>query len=184
MKKIDIFLQRERIKTTIPYIQNGMSVLDIGCSNGELFELYREKDIEISGIGLDPDIESDIIKKNYQLIKDSFPSSKVSGTFDVITALAVLEHISDEKIDEFIYSCKKHLKANGKVIITVPHPFVDTILKVLIFLKIIDGMEAEQHHGFDIQRVAGLFEKCGFNLLKHKRFQFGMNNLFVFSGKY
>lgn len=168
----------------MPYIQKGMSVLDIGCSNGELFELYREKDIEISGIGLDPDIESDVIKKNYQLIKDSFPSLKVSGMFDVITALAVLEHIPDDKIDEFINSCKKKLKTNGKIIITVPHPFVDTILKVLIFFKIIDGMEAEQHHGFDIQRISGLFEKCGFKLIMHKRFQLGLNNLFVFGGAY
>jgi hypothetical protein len=41
-------------------------------------------------------------------------------------------------------------------------------------------MEAEQHHHFDVGLVKPLFESHGFRLVVHERFQWGLNNLFVF----
>ena len=74
------------------------------------------------------------------------------------------------------------LVPGGLVVATVPSPQVDEILRVLMRLRILDGMEkglAEQHHGFDPADTTAAFERAGFTLVRRKRFQFGLNNLFV-----
>ena len=66
------------------------------------------------------------------------------------------------------------------MIITVPSPFVDQILKVLTTLRLVHGMSVEEHHGYDIKQTAQIFSAPNFRLLSHERFQLGLNNLFVF----
>lgn len=183
MKKFDIFLQKKRILQTVPFIRNGCSILDIGCSDGALFRFYNKKGIEFTGIGIDPDINDDIPDKNYSLIKASFPDIRIQEKFDVITVLAVLEHIACNKLEDFIKACRDRLNPDGKIILTVPHPFVDHLLWLLMFLRLLDGMEAGQHHGFDMKSAVKLFKKYGFEKVCHKTFQLGLNNLFVFSAE-
>ena len=64
--------------------------------------------------------------------------------------------------------------------ITVPSPLVDRILDVMTALGLSKGMSLEEHFGFEPSEVKPLFLGCGFELLFHKRFQLGLNNLFVF----
>jgi hypothetical protein len=47
-------------------------------------------------------------------------------------------------------------------------------------VRLIDGMSLEQHYGYDITQTPALFCSAGFTLLNAKKFQFGLNNLFVF----
>ena len=42
-------------------------------------------------------------------------------------------------------------------------------------------MALEEHHGFTPSEVKPLFESAGFRLAIHKKFQLGLNNLFVFT---
>jgi hypothetical protein len=60
---------------------------------------------------------------------------------------------------------------------------VDRILRVLMRLRILDGMETEQHYGFDPQLTAGIFTTAGLALQTARRFQFGLNNIFVFEAR-
>jgi 2-polyprenyl-3-methyl-5-hydroxy-6-metoxy-1,4-benzoquinol methylase len=180
MKKIDLYLQKKRLQKTEPYISSKTSVLDIGSNNGDLFQFYKDKGININGIGVDPNIQEDKDVDGYSLVKDYFPSAKINGKFNVITALAVMEHIPEDNIPSFIQSFKNSLLEDGRVIITVPHPLVDVILYFLKLFRLIEGMETEQHYGLKIKTMKKLFSENGFKLEKHKYFQFGLNNLFVF----
>lgn len=181
MYYVDRFLQKARINKTKKYITNGSKVLDIGAHKGELFDYFLNQGITITGIGIEPLNNEPIIHKQYKIINDFFPTEKLNeNDFDVATLLAVLEHLPLEIIPNFAEQINNALKKGGYLIITVPSPSVDYILNVLSFFRLIKGMSLEQHYGYDITMTKGLFEKQGFTLVKHKKFQLGLNNLFVF----
>jgi 2-polyprenyl-3-methyl-5-hydroxy-6-metoxy-1,4-benzoquinol methylase len=100
--------------------------------------------------------------------------------FDVITLLAVLEHFPPTEYETLKRGCIQFLKPGGRLIITVPSPAVDHILAGLKFLKLIDGMSLEEHHGYNVEQTTKIFPAEHFRLLRRQTFQLGLNNLFVF----
>lgn len=180
MKFLDRFLRDWRIKKTMPYVKANDSILDIGCFDATLFEKLKTKPI-VSSIGIDPLLTQPVHNENYTLLPGIFPEDLQQGrTFNIITMLAVLEHIPKEQQYQLKDNCYQYLNTKGRVIITVPSPFVDHILWVLSKLRLIDGMSLEEHYGFKVEDVPLLFNANQFKLLKHETFQLGLNNLFVF----
>jgi 2-polyprenyl-3-methyl-5-hydroxy-6-metoxy-1,4-benzoquinol methylase len=154
-------------------------VLDIGCADGALFR--RLGNLIAPSKGIDADLVRPEQIGGHQLLPGCFPADLPAGLdFDTIVALAVLEHIPSDRLAEFAAACYERLVPTGLLILTVPHPFVDRILDVLIALRIAHGMEAEQHHGYDVNKTAELFGGAGFRLAKRERFQLGLNSLFLF----
>jgi cyclopropane fatty-acyl-phospholipid synthase-like methyltransferase len=183
VKLLDRILQKWRMSKALKDIPKGSRLLDIGCFEGEFFK-YSGSRLS-GGLGIDPVLNDSSNKnpcENVTLIKGIFPKDIPSGTdkFDVIIALAVFEHIPEDILQEFVSACYAWLNGNGRVILTVPSPFVDKILVVLLKLRLLDGMSFEEHHGFPITGITDLFKKNGFTLFKHSAFQLGLNNLFVF----
>ncbi len=180
MKFLDRFLRDWRIKMTMPYVRVYDSVLDIGCFDATLFDKLSNKPIRES-IGLDPLLKQTIETDQYRLLCGKFPDDLPMGrTFNCITMLAVLEHIPKEEQLQLGKDFHSYLKPQGRVIITVPSPFVDYILWILSKLRLIDGMSLEEHYGFNAKDTPKLFNPKYFKLIKHNRFQLGLNNLFVF----
>jgi 2-polyprenyl-3-methyl-5-hydroxy-6-metoxy-1,4-benzoquinol methylase len=180
MKKLDKYLQNERIKRVKPFIQNNSLVLDIGCFDGVLFRQI-ESQIQF-GYGIDPLLEKEIKNEKYYLLPGKFPEDlpKGIGPFDVITALAVFEHISPEVQLSFADACRHYLTPGGRVIITVPSNYVDKILDFLLRVGLVDGMAVEQHHDFNPTLTTAIFAQAGFKIEYKRKFQLGLNNLFVF----
>lgn len=179
MKFLDRVLQHWRTSKAIKYIPNQAEVLDIGCYDAIVFQKLG-KNLKY-GVGIDPLINP-IKAFNYELVTGYFPKdlTEKNQYFDAITLTAVLEHIPYEILDEFAQNCFLHLKPKGIIAITVPDPLVDDILKILIKLRILDGMSLEEHHGYDVALTVPLFERVGLKLIKKEIFQLGLNNLFVF----
>lgn len=153
--------------------------MDVGCANGELFRLLPQIG---EGLGIDPDLPEDAPSyRNAVLVRGLFPQALPDERpFDVITLLAVVEHIPAPQLTQLAADCVRHLKPGGQLIITVPSPRVDIVLSVLKLFRLVHGMALEQHHGFDPREVPGIFTAKGFNLKVAQRFQLGLNNLFVF----
>ncbi len=179
MTAIDRFLQRWRIAKAIRHIPSGARVLDIGSYDGPLFHALGDR--LGSGLGVDPTLPGDRDLGRIQLKRGLFPEAVPADSepFDAITMLAVLEHFPETAYAGLSAHCARFLKPGGKVIITVPSGMVDRILAVLQFCRLIDGMSLEQHHGYDTGRTPEIFA-AHFRLVHRERFQFGLNNLFLF----
>ena len=173
----DYFIQRWRMSVAKPWVPKGSRILDVGCFQGEFLE-YLGGNISPS-VGIDPLIKKDSIGQHeiFQISLDKnspFPEH----SFDVVSLLAVIEHIENKAI--VAKEAKRLLRSGGRVVITVPSPFVDVILEILIFLRLVDGMSLEEHHDFSPDELLEIFIAEGFSLLARKKFQMGLNNLFVF----
>jgi cyclopropane fatty-acyl-phospholipid synthase-like methyltransferase len=184
VKAADRFIRDQRIARAARHVRPGSRVLDIGCHDGELFRVIGPALRE--GVGLDPALAGPLTGSNYTLHPGHFPGDAPdeAETFDAVCALAVLEHVGANERDGFAAAIARLLRAGGEAILTVPAPTVDRMLDVMIGVGILDGMEADQHHGFQIADVEPLFTKAGLALERHEKFQFGLNHLFLFRKPY
>ena len=179
MKALDRLLQRWRIAKAGPYIDDGARVLDVGCADGALFRQFGGRIGE--GVGIDDDLDSNVKTAKTELIRGVFPESlRDQPPFDVITMMAVLEHVPTERQDLVAQGCYDYLKPGGFLVITTPSPAVDYLLDALKFLRLIDGMSLEEHYGFEPSETLNIFGRRGFRCVRAKKFQLGLNNLFVF----
>ncbi len=178
MNFLDRFLQRWRISKAKPFLARGARVLDIGCADGALSR-------QVSGlaeyIGIDPYIEGSTREGNTVLVKGRFPKDLPdSRPFDAIALLAVVEHIPPDELPGLARDCAALLKPGGHLVITVPSPMVDRLLRVLRSLHVLHGMSMEEHHGFRVGTIAEVFSVETLRLVRSGKFQLGLNNLFVF----
>ena len=179
MTAIDRLIRRWREMKVRPYLRPGARLLDIGCGDGSLFRFSRR--LRISGVGIDPTLDHNIEEYGYRLISGSFPEQlQDEAVFDVVTLLAVLEHIPERHQPRFARDIAARLTRGGHLIVTVPSPRVDAILDGLRAVRLIDGMSLEQHYGFQADRTPEIFTGAGLELVRWSRFQLGLNNLFVF----
>jgi SAM-dependent methyltransferase len=178
MKATDRLLQRWRIRKVRPYLRPAARVLDIGCADGAFFRLNRDLN---DGVGIDPDLAAPEQVGTNRLIPGLFPAALPDDRpFDVITMLAVLEHVPMDHQRSLARDCAAALVPGGYVLITVPSPAVDHVLAVLRALRLIHGMSLEQHYGFDVDQTPSIFGGAGMELVDRRRFQLGLNNFFAF----
>ncbi len=179
MTVLDRVLQRWRIRKALPFIPAGARLLDIGSSDGTLFHIARSR--IGGGLGIDPTLKSSQQMGAVQLIGGFFPNDMPAvEPFDVITMLAVLEHFPQSQYGQLKTGCAQYLKPGGHIVITVPSPTVDLILTWLKRLRLIHGMSLEEHHGYEVEQTGKIFAPSEFQLVRHEKFQLGLNNLFVF----
>jgi SAM-dependent methyltransferase len=178
MTWLDRILQRWRIRVAIRELPRGARVLDIGTHDGTLFRLSGA-----GGVGIDPKLPEASVIPGVTLVQGLFPGDLPplpDGSFDAATALAVVEHVPDDELASWAQALARLMTPEGRLIITVPSPLVDTILHVLMRLHLIAGMEAHQHHGFQPSELNGIFAAPLWRRAKYRPFQLGLNNLYIF----
>jgi 2-polyprenyl-3-methyl-5-hydroxy-6-metoxy-1,4-benzoquinol methylase len=178
MRWLDRKIRDARFAKARPFVEVGDDVLDVGCSDGDMFRQWD--DLIGRGIGIDPDLTATTTIGRHELRPGSFPDGADDVECDVVTILAVLEHVPPDQYEALADACARVLRPGGRVIVTVPSPLVDRILDVLIAVRLIDGMHAEEHHGFVPADTAEIFGGARFELVRHRTFQLRLNNLYVF----
>ena len=107
-------------------VKNGSNILDVGCGNGRLLELFKNKKINYLGV----DNSEGLIK----LAQKKFPKDKSKfkvynileldklkqSNFDYIFCIAVLHHIPGQDLQvNALEQLKNKLGKNGKIVLTV-----------------------------------------------------------------
>lgn len=178
MRTGDYLIQAWRIYTAARWIPTGSRVLDVGCYQGDLFKRLGNR--IAPSVGIDPLYKQTDDLSRHQflpiLFKGTLPFP--DGSFDAVVLLATIEHMQDKFA--IALEARRLLRRGGRVLITAPSALVDKILHFLIRLRLVDGMSLEEHHGFEPSELPAIFEQAGFRTIVQRKFQFGLNNLFVF----
>ncbi len=180
------------------YVQSGDVVLDFGCGNGRLLELFEDKNIKYKGV--DPSQKLiDLAKKQYTSYQDDFikiSPTKVSlpfnaENFNSIYSIATFHHLPGEKhrfaVAQELYRLTRN---NGWIIITVWNLWQTKYKKQIWknrFSKLIGKSKLDwndcqitftdnngevfnrYHHAFTEGDLERLFRKVGFNIIEVKK---------------
>jgi 2-polyprenyl-3-methyl-5-hydroxy-6-metoxy-1,4-benzoquinol methylase len=108
-------------ETTLMYIENGQSVLEVGCGNGSFLKKINEIFDLNESIGLELNRKQLICSDNYNIVNKYVQEYQIENQskYDIVCSYQVLEHISD--VFGFIDAKLNCLKIGGKLIISVPN---------------------------------------------------------------
>ena len=178
---LEPFLRRLRLNTVLPYLSAypNCDLLDIGC--GWEAKLLREVEPYLRyGVGIDlkaPLMRTDKISTMPMSLSNKLPFK--DNSFDLITMLAVLEHLESE--DAIIRECSRLLRPGGGLLITVPTWHAKPVLEFLSFrLNLVNRHEILDHkryyNRYDLIQLFNTYNEK-LEIKTHRYFQFGFNNL-------
>lgn len=181
------FLAKQRANLANSFItpkQRKGKILDIGCGYYPYFLVntnFNEK------YGIDPSVNLSLIKKDkIKLIKDRVDNKKFpfrDNYFDIITMLAVFEHIDGNKLISVLKEIYRVLKKDdGMFIITTPAPWTDKLLHQMSKVGLISSEEIHDHkHNHPRSKIENILQQAGFKKGKIRSgfFEMGFNMWFT-----
>jgi ubiquinone/menaquinone biosynthesis C-methylase UbiE len=181
---LEKFLAKQRAKLANQFISKSNregTILDIGCGSYPYFLIhtnFKEK------YGIDPSLNILSIKninlKKLDITKQKLPFE--DNLFDVITMLAVFEHIDFDKLESVLKDIRRVLKNNGLLVITTPAPWSDKLLHNMAKVRLISSEEIHEHkHNYNKNQIEKLLLGVGFQRknVKSGYFEFGFNMWFT-----
>lgn len=170
---LEEYLAKKRINMAnflIPESLRFGRVLDIGCGTVPLFlmsTIFEEK------YGIDPAVNSassseGIYLATTDIVKDAVIPFE-SGFFNVVTMLAVLEHIQRSRLTLALKEIRRILKPGGRFIITTPAPWSGGLLRCMALVNLVSREEIDDHKGaYSHKDITGYLEEAGFENRKIK----------------
>lgn len=121
----------ERVLMILREIDNGDSILDLGCvdhsylnehSSDWIHKFLYAKSKDVLGIDFEKDDVEILKKKGYNVIVGNVENFSLDRQFDVIVAGHLLPSVSNPGL--FLDTVYKHLKSDGKFILTTANAWV------------------------------------------------------------
>lgn len=131
-------------------------VLDIGANDLYTLKQYSKN---IERIGVDPsDIINQVEKDGIQTINDCYPTSKVVGTFDIISSIACFYDVEDPT--DFCRHIEKALTPNG--VWVVEFAYLPEVYNKLAY----DGMVHEHVCLYSVATLEHILKRTGLKIIK------------------
>lgn len=169
------------------YVRNDDKVLDVGCGNGRLLELLKDKTIDYTGIDVSEKLIG-LAKKKYPknnfIVADNLNLPFSDESFDKVFSVAVLHTIPSKELRrKALLELKRVLKPKGFLILTVWDVWRKDTLPLLMkfsLLKLIGKSKLDfgdafvpwsdktqrYYHFFRKNEIQSLVERNGFRIIK------------------
>jgi SAM-dependent methyltransferase len=144
-------------------------ILDIGCGAYPFFLLNTEfsnkygLDKVMAEVSRNRIYDRDVTLLNYDIEKENtlpFPA----GYFDIVTMLAVFEHIEPERLPEMVIEIHRVLRKDGMFIITTPAEWTDRLLRFMAKLRLVSPVEIEEHKdAYSHSRISAILQQANFS---------------------
>jgi demethylmenaquinone methyltransferase/2-methoxy-6-polyprenyl-1,4-benzoquinol methylase len=178
---LDEFLAKRRYKIAgklIESVRQRDRVLDIGCGSYPLFLTtidFSEK------YGMDKMVQTNQHVKGITLINYDLENEEKlpyeNDFFDVVSALAVFEHIKAASLVQIHREIHRILKPGGVYIMTTPAFWTDRLLKFLAKIRLISDIEIKDHKGsYKHSDILSILQKADF---QKEKIKFGHFEMFM-----
>jgi ubiquinone/menaquinone biosynthesis C-methylase UbiE len=108
-------------------------------------------------------------------MKDKLPFE--DNFFDVVTMLAVFEHIEPAKLTGLLSEIRRILKPGGMSVMTTPAVWTDRLLRALAKIRLVSPAEIEEHKdAYSFKKITKFLTQAG---LSDQRLKFGYFELFM-----
>lgn len=111
----------KNLLTELSHWRQGGSLLDIGCGHGFFLDLARQMGFNVSGVELQDSIAR-YARETLRLdvtAGDLFDANYPGGSFEVVTAIALLEHVPSPR--KLLLETHRILKRGGMLLLVVPN---------------------------------------------------------------
>lgn len=162
------------------YGKKGKS-LDIGCGQYPYFLIHSDFEEKH---GIDPFVDIKAIKnKKINLYNADITKGKLAfkdSYFDVVTMLAVFEHLDYDRLDFVLKEIKRVLKKGGLFVVTTPAPWSDKLLHFMALFGLISKEEIHEHkHHYNRISIEKKLMDAGFGKIRSGYFELGLNMWFA-----
>jgi 2-polyprenyl-3-methyl-5-hydroxy-6-metoxy-1,4-benzoquinol methylase len=152
--------RRLRFTNAMRYCVPGASHLDIGCGDG--YFLRRSPCEEAIGIDM---------RLGDSPVESSHPLPFENGRFDLVTMLAVLEHLTEPRF--VIEDIARVLRPRGRLVLTTPKKSADKLIR--IYVKDLDDEHETYFEEMSMKKlVEGVLRPVGYH-----SFLLGLNQAFA-----
>ncbi len=158
-------------------LRNGR-ILDIGCGSFPYFLSHTSFKEKFAIDQLPLKMEGNAIQW-HRLDLNSKPQLPFeSGYFDVVTMLAVAEHLNPTSLEQLLKEIHRALRADGQVIITTPSAWSDGLLHLMARTGLVSAEEINEHvFAYNLPLLGWYFGRAGFEMrrVKFGYFELGLN---------
>ena len=115
----------QRYAATADLLAGCSPVVDIGSGRGELMQLLRTRDVEVTGVDLDADLAALARDKGLDVVTADgidYLAGRDDGSLGGIVAMQVIEHLKPQRLLDLVALASRKLRPDGKLILETVNP--------------------------------------------------------------
>ncbi len=174
-------LRMQRANGLIPATLRAGRILDIGCGSYPYFlshTAFKEK-FAVDQLQMPPETAAQNKIEFFTLNLNEQPHLPFETEyFDVVTLLAVVEHLNPDSMALLFQESCRVLKPGGMVVLTTPAAWSDGLLKFMARVNLVSAEEIHEHaFAYTLPLLGWHFGQAGFKMTKVKfgYFEFRLN---------